>query len=617
VDKPPVPSAGPSQTVNEGALVLLTAAASTDPDGDPLSFAWTQIAGPAANLVNANTVSPVFIAPNVPVTGATLTFSVAVTAASVTRSATVDIIVNDVTNSPPTVLAGANQSVDERTLGQLHAVANDPDGDPLTVTWTQLSPASPVIVLSSASDLSPTFTAPEVAADTDFTFQITVSDGAFSASATTTVTVKDVNQAPIAIASAPVLADERSSITLDGSQSFDPDGQDLTYSWTVVGSLPSGASLVNADQALATFNTGDVDSDTQAVFNLVVNDGLADSNVASVTVTVRNLNRAPIAVANGPATAKSRDLVTLDGSLSSDPDGDAITYQWTQTAGPNVVINGASTASPTFLAPEVGASPTTAVTFSLTVSDGSTLSTPATVSIAISKANRGPHADAGVNLTAEERTTVHLSALASTDPDGDALTFAWKQLAPDPSAGTSVAFDDATSPTPSFVVPAVPSDVDFLFQVTATDTSGATGVAQVTVSAKHVNGLPTLTGGTVAEASAGATVTLDGGTAADPDNDTITYAWTQISGPTVTLVGATTAHPTFTAPKVTTATLLGFDATISDGHGGSAVNRVFVTVDAPASSSGGCSSSGGTSSFGALFALVGVLALRRRKTTLA
>jgi hypothetical protein len=124
--------------------------------------------------------------------------------------------------------------------------------------------------------------------------------------------------------------------------------------------------------------------------------------------------------------------------------------------------------------------------------------------------------------------------------------------------------------------------VDFIFSVTATDTSGATGAAQVTVSVKQVNRLPTLTGGTVAEVKVGATVTLDGGTAADPDNDTLTYAWTQISGPTVTLTGATNAHPTFTAPNVSNATVLGFDATI-----------------------------------GALFALVGVLALRRRKTTLA
>ena len=625
VDKPPVPSAGPSQTVNEGALVLLSAAASTDPDGDALSFAWTQTAGPAATLVNANTVSPVFIAPNVSVAGATLTFSVAVTAAGVTRSATVDIIVNNVTNSPPTVQAAASGSVDERTAGQLHAVANDPDGDPLTVSWLQISPATPVIVLKSASDLSPTFIAPEVTADTVFTFQVTVSDGAFSANATATVTVKNVNQAPVAVASAsPLAVQEHQTATLDGTASSDPDGQGLTYSWSIVGSAPDGASIDSADQAQATFNAGDVSSDTQVTIALVVNDGFVDSAPSMVTLTVLNVDQAPIAVASGPSTAKAGDTVTLSGRASTDPDGDDLTFIWTQTAGPGVTLIDADQAQPSFVAPATNGS--VDLTFSLRVSDGILVSDPSSVTVTVSKNNLGPKAVAGVDLVALQNTTVQLSALGSNSPDGDTLTFLWKQLAPDPTGTSAVAFSDATSMTPTFVAPAVPIDVGFIFSVTVTDSAGLSDTARVNVMVKHINSVPTLTGGTFAEVASGANVTLDGGTAADADSDALAYAWTQISGPAVTLIGANTQHPTFTAPVVTANAVIGFLLTVTDGHGGTATSRTSVTVDAPApapvvttppvtaAASGGCST-GGSSSFGGLFALVGMMLLRRRRKT--
>jgi hypothetical protein len=631
VDKPPVANAGPDQTVNEGTLVILTAAGSSDPDGDALSFAWTQTAGPAVTLTGSNTVSPVFIAPNVPVTGATLTFSVAVTAAGVTRSASVNVNVTDVTNQQPTVSAGPNQSVNERTLGQLHAVANDPDGDPLTVTWTQVSPATPVIALSNAGDLSPTFTAPEVTADTDFTFQVMVSDGALSATATTVVTVKNVNQAPVAVASAsPLATQEHGTITLDGTASFDPDGQGLTYSWTAVSPLPSGASIDNSTSAQATFNTGDVDANTQVTFALVVNDGFANSAPATVTVTVLDVaaapvNHAPIAVATGPATAASSTTVHLSGTNSSDPDGDDLTFIWTQTNGPGVSLIGADTDSPSFVAP-IPAGSTAALTFQLVVTDGNTLSAPSTITVTVHRNLIQPQAFAGPDLTALSNAKVQLSAAGSTSTNGD-LTFQWTQLAPDPTGTAAVAFSDATSMTPTFIAPTVPTDVTFMFQVTVTDAASLTGTAQVSVKVKHLNNAPTVSGGTFVEVASGAAVTLDAGTATDLDNDQLTYAWSQIGGNSVTLTGANTAHPTFTAPAVAANTVIGFQVTITDGNGGSVTSRTSVTIDAPAaaavtppvaqaSSSGGCST-GGSSSFAGIFALAGMMLFRRRRARTA
>jgi uncharacterized protein (TIGR03382 family) len=93
-------------------------------------------------------------------------------------------------NRPPTVAAGNNQTVNEKTIVQLHGVGIDPDGDAITYSWTQVSPANPAIVLSNASDAAPFFTAPNVDKDTTFVFQLAVRDGSATTTSTVSITVQ-------------------------------------------------------------------------------------------------------------------------------------------------------------------------------------------------------------------------------------------------------------------------------------------------------------------------------------------------------------------------------------------------------------------------------------------
>jgi hypothetical protein len=107
-----------------------------------------------------------------------------------------------------------------------------------------------------------------------------------------------------------------------------------------------------------------------------------------------------------------------------------------------------------------------------------------------------------------------------------------------------------------------------------------------TAAPPPANQPPTASAGADQTVSSGAMVTLDGSGSSDPNQDPLAWQWRQTAGPAVTLAGASTARPTFTAPTVSAATALDFELTVSDGSA-SAVDTVRVTVQPPASSDNG------------------------------
>jgi hypothetical protein len=177
-----------------------------------------------------------------------------------------------------------------------------------------------------------------------------------------------VNHEPSADAGDDQTVAEDVAVSLDGTDSFDPDGDTIILSW--VQTSGPAVSLAGANTAQPSF-TAPLVGPTGATlaFELTVSDG-ALSSTDSVQVVVENVNHDPVADAGADQTRNENTLVSLDGSASSDPDNDSLSYQWVQIGGPLVNLSDSAIADPTFTAPDVIAQPEVQLVFLLTVGDG-------------------------------------------------------------------------------------------------------------------------------------------------------------------------------------------------------------------------------------------------------
>ncbi len=145
-----------------------------------------------------------------------------------------------------------------------------------------------------------------------------------------TLTITGDNTAPVAEAGPAQSGRVNTTVTLDGSGSSDADGDDLTYQWSFV-SRPTGstATLASTTAVRPTFV---LDKAGDYVLRLVVTDGREAS--APDTVTISSINSTPVADAGPDQTGLVSETITLDGTASSDVDGDALVYQWRLVSKP-------------------------------------------------------------------------------------------------------------------------------------------------------------------------------------------------------------------------------------------------------------------------------------------
>jgi len=161
------------------------------------------------------------------------------------------------------------------------------------------------------------------------------------------------NQIPTANAGEDQTLKHGSTVTLDGSNSSDPDGDRLTYKWSFVSKPDGSLATLSSNSAKNPIFTADEPGTYK--LSLVVNDDINDSSPGYVTITATNT--APIANAGEDQSVSTNTTVNLDGSSSSDDDGDTLTYKWSfvsKPAGSLATLFGSTDEQPTFTAYKAG-----------------------------------------------------------------------------------------------------------------------------------------------------------------------------------------------------------------------------------------------------------------------
>ncbi|MBC8094824.1 MAG: right-handed parallel beta-helix repeat-containing protein, partial [Akkermansiaceae bacterium] len=288
---------------------------------------------------------------------------------------------------------------------------------------------------------------------------------------------------------------------------------------------------INAGDFIGLRSTNEVDiTGASRIFALRVDMG------ASEFRGVRNFP--PLANAGPDQTInlKPGQAVTLNGTNSIDPDGDALTFKWLQTMGPAVelfVTNGQALFIPALLGE---------YRFQLIVNDGVLDSTPDHVRIVVT--NLPPIASAGFgrNLPIVPEVLV-LDGSHSLDPEGAPLEYQWQQI-----AGPLVALSDSTSPRPSFR----PVEAGkYEFELTVQDEFSTSPPERVRF---YLGQVPPVANAGLTRYAGRVQIILDGSGSFAPNSTApLEYSWRQISGPTAILTPTNIARPTVRGFAQTTA----------------------------------------------------------------
>jgi len=315
-------------------------------------------------------------------------------------------------NQAPVADAGPDQKVDEGQAVTLNGFnSTDADDGIAEFQWYQIQ--GDEVVLSGADQGQARFTAPDVdESGVSLVFELHVTDYAGETTVDTCiVNVTWVNEPPAADAGQAQTVNEGDVVTLSGTGSSDPDDGIVQYGWKQT--QGPAVTLSGSASAVASFTAPATDAEGASLaFQLTVTDAGGLQDTAACLVSVAWVNTPPQADAGEDQQVDPGDDVTLNGTRSTDPDGDTdLSYRWRQTEGTPVELSDATAGQPGFVVPEIEEEMQT-LTFELTVTDSQGLQDLDTCQVVVAGAN-------------EEEADTTAPVLNVTSPYSDSVTTSW------------------------------------------------------------------------------------------------------------------------------------------------------------------------------------------------
>lgn len=541
------PSADSQSVVTDEDMAVGVTLSGSDPEGAPLTY--TVVTQPLHGDVSG-TAPELTYTPDANYNGPdSFTFNVNDGEAD-SNTATVTITVTPVNDAP--IANDQSVSTAEDTAKAITLAGIDVDGNPLTYAIITQPPHG-----SLSGDVPNVTYTPTANFNGSDSFTFKVNDGSVDSNiATVSITVTAVNDAPVADSQSVETAEDTATlITLTGS---DIESSSLTF--TIVNQPVNGTLSGSAPNVTYTPTADYNGSDS---FTFRVSDGQTNSATATVNISITPVNDAPVATPLNVGTTQDAPVsITLSGS---DIDADPLTYA-VSTSPTNGTLSG--TAPNLTYTPDLGY--VGADSFEFTVSDGTTTSSPATVSISVSNINDAPVAN-GQSLSTPEDTSLSIT-LTGSDPDGDPLTYS---IVNQPVNGTLSGIAPNMTYTPSANYHGSDS---FTFKVN--DGTVDSNTATVTITVTPVNDAPVAEEQSVSTTEdAAKTIVLVG---TDADGDAMTYSI--VTGPSHGSLSGTGSIKTYT-PAANFNGSDSFTFKVNDGTVDSNTATVTITVtpvnDAP------------------------------------
>ncbi|GAA6168313.1 PKD domain-containing protein [Sessilibacter corallicola] len=303
----------------------------------------------------------------------------------------------------------------------------------------------------------------------------------------------------------------------------DSDGRVVAYLWEP---LDSSITLMDADQATSFFVAPDVSEATSLNFQITVTDDANESAQSSITVTVQPRpvvppadNVAPNANAGIDIFTQIDQVVTLDGSASTDCNGDELKFNWlavSRPEGSSAELNNPELVRP-FFTPDIPGD----YRFMLTVSDGFELTVDEVI---VSTQSVRPVARAGLPQIIIPGETITLDASNSFDVDGSAFTVTWNLVSV--PIGSSTELDNRQSLFPN-LTPDI--EGEYRFELTVSDALGDGESTELTLQSAPL--VVDTNAGVDQSVLSGERVQLSSPNALDPDAGLYDYQWHILSRP--------------------------------------------------------------------------------------